>query len=231
MLAAVLQRLGRAGDARRLSGRAPADHRSGVAFRLQHVEDRSRSSAARFPPTSSATTRSARRRAPQIGKEAYDLYVQQQCCGGLNFGYFYAGSPIIAYDGAAHPAYSMGQFKSSTVPGCRAPHFWLRDGRSLYDALGEGYGLIRFDTSVAVGWAGRGGEASAACRSTRSRHRRCRCGSALREEARAGAARPACRLARRRRAGRCAGIDRPSARRAGCRDATEPAIAAAPAAD
>ena len=37
----------------------------------------------------------------QIGKEAYDLYVQQQCCGGLNFGYFYGPSPIIAYDGAA----------------------------------------------------------------------------------------------------------------------------------
>jgi 2-polyprenyl-6-methoxyphenol hydroxylase-like FAD-dependent oxidoreductase len=86
----------------------------------------------------------------QIGKEAYELYVQQQCCGGLNFGYFYAGSPVIAYDGAAHPAYSMGKFESSSVPGCRAPHFWLRDGRSLYDALGDGYGLVRFGNSVAV---------------------------------------------------------------------------------
>jgi hypothetical protein len=86
----------------------------------------------------------------QIGKEAYDLYVQQQCCGGLNFGYFYASSPIVAYDGAAHPVYSMGKFESSSVPGCRAPHFWLRDGRSLYDALGEGYGLIRFDKTATV---------------------------------------------------------------------------------
>jgi hypothetical protein len=86
----------------------------------------------------------------QIGKEAYDLYVQQQCCGGLNFGYFYADSPVIAYDGAAHPAYSMGSFESSSVPGCRAPHVWLRDGRSLYDALGEGFGLLRFDPGVKV---------------------------------------------------------------------------------
>src|SRR5688572_31824059 len=39
----------------------------------------------------------------QIGKEAYDLYVQQQCCGGLNFGYFYADSPVIAYDGEQAP--------------------------------------------------------------------------------------------------------------------------------
>jgi 2-polyprenyl-6-methoxyphenol hydroxylase-like FAD-dependent oxidoreductase len=86
----------------------------------------------------------------QIGREAYDLYVQQQCCGGLNFGYFYADSPIVAYDGAAHPAYSMGKFESSSVPGCRAPHFWLGDGRSLYDALGDGYGLIRFDSDDLV---------------------------------------------------------------------------------
>ena len=91
-----------------------------------------------------ATTRA------QIGQEAYDLYIQQQCCGGLNFGYFYAGSPIIAYDGAEQPAYSMGSFESSSVPGCRAPHFWLSDGRSLYDALGDGYGLIRFDPDVAA---------------------------------------------------------------------------------
>ncbi len=86
----------------------------------------------------------------QIGKEAYDLYVQQQCCGGLNFGYFYGSSPIVAYDGAAHPVYSMGRFESSAVPGCRAPHFWLHDGRSLYDALGDGYGLIRFDRAAKI---------------------------------------------------------------------------------
>jgi 2-polyprenyl-6-methoxyphenol hydroxylase-like FAD-dependent oxidoreductase len=86
----------------------------------------------------------------RIGRETYDLNVQQQCCGGLNFGYFYADSPVIAYDGADQPAYSMGSFESSSVPGCRAPHFWLHDGRSLYDALGEGYGLIRFDRSTTV---------------------------------------------------------------------------------
>jgi len=86
----------------------------------------------------------------RLGQEAYDLYVQQQCCGGLNFGYFYAGSPVIAYDGEPHPTYSMGRFASSSVPGCRAPHVWLGEGRSLYDATGAGFALLRFDASVAV---------------------------------------------------------------------------------
>jgi 2-polyprenyl-6-methoxyphenol hydroxylase-like FAD-dependent oxidoreductase len=86
----------------------------------------------------------------QVGSEAYELNVQQFCCAGLNFGYYYEGSPIIAYDGETAPAYSMGGFTESTVPGCRAPHFWLPDGRSLYDAFGDGYTLLRFDPDVDV---------------------------------------------------------------------------------
>jgi len=87
----------------------------------------------------------------EVGREAYDLNVQQFCCAGLNFGYFYTGSPIIVADGEhTPPAYSMGGFTPSTVPGCRAPHFWLTDGRSLYDAFGPGYTLLRFDRSADV---------------------------------------------------------------------------------
>ena len=36
------------------------------------------------------------------------------------------------------------------MPGCRAPHFWLPDGRSLYDAMGDGYCLIRFVPDISV---------------------------------------------------------------------------------
>jgi hypothetical protein len=84
------------------------------------------------------------------GKALYDLNVKQYCCGGLNFGTFYDHSPLIAYDGEAPPAYSMDQFTPSTVPGCRTPHVWLDDGRSLYDALGPDYTLLRFDPKVST---------------------------------------------------------------------------------
>jgi hypothetical protein len=86
----------------------------------------------------------------RVGKEAYEIDVERQCCGGLNFGYFYEHSPIIVYDGERQPLYTMHDFTSSTVAGCRAPHLWLADGRSLYDALGPGYTLIRFDPNVQV---------------------------------------------------------------------------------
>jgi hypothetical protein len=44
----------------------------------------------------------------------------------------------------------MGGFTPSTAPGARAPHVWLRDGRSLYDALGPGYALLRLDSKIQV---------------------------------------------------------------------------------
>jgi 2-polyprenyl-6-methoxyphenol hydroxylase-like FAD-dependent oxidoreductase len=84
----------------------------------------------------------------QVGQALYDLNVQQYCCGGLNFGYFYDASPVIAYDGEQAPSYSMDQFTPSTVPGCRLPHVWLAPGHSLYDELGEGYTLVRTDPTV-----------------------------------------------------------------------------------
>jgi 2-polyprenyl-6-methoxyphenol hydroxylase-like FAD-dependent oxidoreductase len=84
------------------------------------------------------------------GSEAYDLNVQQFCCEGLNFGYYYEGSPIIAHEDEPAPAYSMGSFTPSTIPGCRAPHFWLANGQSLYDLFGKGYSLLRFDASANI---------------------------------------------------------------------------------
>jgi 2-polyprenyl-6-methoxyphenol hydroxylase-like FAD-dependent oxidoreductase len=86
----------------------------------------------------------------RAGVALYELNVRQYCCAGLNFGYYYDASPLIAYDGELAPAYAMDSFTPSTVPGCRTPHFWLRDGRSLYDAMGPGYTLLRFDRNVSV---------------------------------------------------------------------------------
>ncbi|MFD4838763.1 FAD-dependent oxidoreductase [Achromobacter sp. NPDC058515] len=86
----------------------------------------------------------------EVGRRAYELNVQQYCCAGLNFGYFYDKSPLIVYDGESHPGYAMGSFTPSTVPGCRTPHFVLPGGRSLYDAMGPDYCLLRLDTDADV---------------------------------------------------------------------------------
>jgi hypothetical protein len=45
----------------------------------------------------------------------------------------------------------MYHFTPSTVPGCRVPFLWLKDGRSLYDAMGPWFTLIRSDPGVDPG--------------------------------------------------------------------------------
>jgi 2-polyprenyl-6-methoxyphenol hydroxylase-like FAD-dependent oxidoreductase len=86
----------------------------------------------------------------EYGRAVEELNQEQFCAGGLNFGYYYDASPIVAYDGAEAPAYTMGDFEQSTVPGCRTPHVRLDDGRSLYDAMGMDYTLLRFDPALDV---------------------------------------------------------------------------------
>ncbi|HEX5325388.1 MAG TPA: hypothetical protein VFW75_01845, partial [Acetobacteraceae bacterium] len=44
----------------------------------------------------------------------------------------------------------MDRCEPSTVPGCRTPHLWLRDGRSLYDALGPDFTLLRLHRGADV---------------------------------------------------------------------------------
>ncbi len=86
----------------------------------------------------------------EVGRLTYEINVQQYACAGLNFGAYYHRSPIIAYDGAAQPSYSMNSYTPSTVPGCRTPHFFREDGSSLYDAMGPEFTLLRLDRDIDV---------------------------------------------------------------------------------
>ena len=93
------------------------------------------------PPKASA-------RGGKSDSSTYEINVQQYACAGLNFGTYYDRSPIIAYDGATPPAYTMSSYTPSTVPGCRTPHLWCADGVSLYDGMGPEFTLLRFDPAA-----------------------------------------------------------------------------------
>lgn len=73
---------------------------------------------------------------------------------GVQLGARYDGSPIVAENGAP-PSDDFINYTPSSIPGGRAPHFWMDDGRgfgsSLFDRLGPGFTLLRL-----------GGEAPAA---------------------------------------------------------------------
>jgi 2-polyprenyl-6-methoxyphenol hydroxylase-like FAD-dependent oxidoreductase len=118
-------------------------------FAMSHAETEIRRRGAVPDEIEEAGPQGARAR-EEVGRITYEINVQQYACAGLNFGTYYDRSPIIAYDGAEHPAYTMDHYTPSTVPGCRTPHIWREDGTSVYDAMGEWFTLLRFDPAIDV---------------------------------------------------------------------------------
>ncbi|HEX9837390.1 MAG TPA: FAD-dependent monooxygenase [Alphaproteobacteria bacterium] len=64
---------------------------------------------------------------------------------GVQLGARYDDSPIVVPDGTAPPAFDAVVYRPSACPGGRAPHFWLDGHVSLFDRLGRGFTLLRFD--------------------------------------------------------------------------------------
>lgn len=61
---------------------------------------------------------------------------------GVMLGYRYEDSPIVVYDEAGEAFTWTRDYVPAAAPGCRAPHHWLADGRSLYDLFGAGFTLL-----------------------------------------------------------------------------------------
>jgi 2-polyprenyl-6-methoxyphenol hydroxylase-like FAD-dependent oxidoreductase len=62
---------------------------------------------------------------------------------GITFGTRYDGSPILVSDGGDPPPDRANEYVPTALPGGRAPHMWLADGQSLYDAFGFEWTLLR----------------------------------------------------------------------------------------
>jgi 2-polyprenyl-6-methoxyphenol hydroxylase-like FAD-dependent oxidoreductase len=67
---------------------------------------------------------------------------------GAELGYRYVGSPIV-WEEPGGPEHLFREYVPMTWPGARLPHVWLRDGRSVHDAIGDGYTLLRLGGSAA----------------------------------------------------------------------------------
>jgi len=61
---------------------------------------------------------------------------------GVEFGYSYAGSDLIAYEPDNITDWDTTVYTAHTRPGVRIPHIWLKDGRAMQDVLGQGYTLV-----------------------------------------------------------------------------------------
>ncbi len=81
--------------------------------------------------------------------DAYTLMMKREWFTiGIHLGYRYEGSPIIFPDGSTEPEDTVSTYDQTARPGHRAPHVWLKDGRSTLDLFGKGFVLCRFDPSA-----------------------------------------------------------------------------------
>lgn len=62
---------------------------------------------------------------------------------GVALGYRYVPSPICCTEQGDGPQEDISTYDPSSRPGHRAPHAWLRDGRSTLDLFGRGFTLLR----------------------------------------------------------------------------------------
>jgi 2-polyprenyl-6-methoxyphenol hydroxylase-like FAD-dependent oxidoreductase len=63
---------------------------------------------------------------------------------GIHLGYRYDDSPINWPDGTPAPPLEVANYVQEARAGARAPHVYLRDGRSTLDLFGDGFVLLTF---------------------------------------------------------------------------------------
>ena len=63
-------------------------------------------------------------------------------CWGIEHGYGYFGSPVVAIEDEPFPDFDPEKCVPSTYPGSRLPHIVLNDGTALIDRLGQNFTLL-----------------------------------------------------------------------------------------
>jgi 2-polyprenyl-6-methoxyphenol hydroxylase-like FAD-dependent oxidoreductase len=83
--------------------------------------------------------RKAREEAARVLESQRNSYASP----GVQLGVRYEGSPVIWPDRTPTPEDSYDRYVPTARPGGRAPHLWLSQTQSLFDALGPGFTLLR----------------------------------------------------------------------------------------
>lgn len=78
-----------------------------------------------------------------LGRYLVHLMFREWHSIGIQLGYAYTYSPLCVEDPGAQVEDSATSYVQSSVPGARAPHVWLGDGRSTLDWYGRGFVLVQ----------------------------------------------------------------------------------------
>lgn len=84
----------------------------------------------------------------KLGPEFTEAMSHEWYTLGVHLGYRYDNSPIVWPDGTVAEPQEVAKYEQEARPGARAPHVFLRDGRSTLDLFGDGFVLLRFSASA-----------------------------------------------------------------------------------
>jgi hypothetical protein len=79
----------------------------------------------------------------RVGEHMKQICLEEWDSLGIQLGYRYENSPICLGDGTVAPPDSPSTYVQTSRVGGRAPHVWLKDGRSTLDLFGRGFVLMR----------------------------------------------------------------------------------------
>jgi 2-polyprenyl-6-methoxyphenol hydroxylase-like FAD-dependent oxidoreductase len=80
----------------------------------------------------------------EFGRAYTEMMRREWFSIGIHLGYRYENSPLIVPDGTPEPPDTVTTYEQTARPGHRAPHAWLKDGRSTLDLFGRGFVLLCF---------------------------------------------------------------------------------------
>jgi 2-polyprenyl-6-methoxyphenol hydroxylase-like FAD-dependent oxidoreductase len=120
--------------------RQPVGRRNVGHADVSHAGDRERAPEPKIFQDTPAGERARRR----MGDAIVAGMTRKFITDGLALGYRYDPSPICWNEEQAAPHKTIEDYHPNAVPGSRAPHAWLGDGRSVIDLFGRGFTLIRF---------------------------------------------------------------------------------------
>jgi 2-polyprenyl-6-methoxyphenol hydroxylase-like FAD-dependent oxidoreductase len=80
----------------------------------------------------------------RLGRVIADLGNLENEALGIEIGYRYDDSPVVASEAGTAPVQTNDAYTPTTWPGSRPPSVFLADGGALFDLFGKGFTLLRF---------------------------------------------------------------------------------------
>lgn len=120
--------------------RRPIGERNVAASRLASIGRRKWRSE--YRPDITQPTPEGRRTRARLARIADLEQRKSNDLDGIELGYRYIDSPLIADEPGEGPDSNSFQYQPTTWPGSRLPHVWLDGGTALHDRFGKGYTLL-----------------------------------------------------------------------------------------